>query len=84
VLHYELGTFIGKEVSSGAVFVESLCVVYQEDLIPSKDDVKPLGIIASVIGVEGKRKQAILALKESERRRERLVELSTDYTPGRV
>jgi hypothetical protein len=44
-------------------FVGSLCDVYQEDCVPSKDDVKLLGIIASAIGVEEKRKQAITALK---------------------
>ena len=77
--HYGLGTYIGKVISSGAIFVGSLCVVYQEDRVPSKDDVMLLGIIASAIGVEEKRKQAITTLKESERQYERFVESSTDY-----
>ncbi|HEX9138051.1 MAG TPA: hypothetical protein VF905_14095 [Nitrospirota bacterium] len=55
VLHYWPGTYIGK-VLSGGVFVGSLSVVYMEDCVPSKDDVKLLGIIASAIGVEEKRK----------------------------
>ncbi len=46
-------------------FVGSLCVVYQEDRVPSKDedDMKLPGIIASAIGVGEKRKQAVAALK---------------------
>ncbi len=63
MLHYWLGTYIGKVVSSGGVFVGSFCLVYQEDCVPSKDDVKLPGIIACVIGVEEKSKQAIAALK---------------------
>lgn len=79
MLHCGQGAYIGKVVSSGGVFVRSLCVVYQEDRVPSKDHVKLPGIIASAVGVKEKRKQAITMLKKSERRYGRLVESSTDY-----
>lgn len=62
VLRYRPGTYIGK-VLSGGVFVGLISVVYLEDCVPSKDDVKLLGIIDSAIGVEEKRKQAETALK---------------------
>ena len=44
MLHYRLGSYIGKVVSSSGVFVGSLCIVYQEERVPSKDDVKLLRI----------------------------------------
>ena len=82
VLHYGLGTYIGEVVSCGGVFVASLCIVYQENRVSSKDDVKLMGIIASAIVGEEKRRKAITALKESERRYERLVESLTDNLYG--
>jgi hypothetical protein len=47
-----LGTYIGKIVSSGCVFVGSGCVIYEEDIVPSRDDVKLMGIITFTCVVE--------------------------------
>lgn len=58
VVRYGLQTYVGKAVSFGGAFVGSLCVVYQEDRTPSEDDLNLLGIAASAVGVEEKRKQA--------------------------
>jgi PAS domain S-box-containing protein len=58
VLRYGLKTYIGKPVSFGGVHIGSLCVVYQEDYIPSDEEQRLLGIIAGAIGIEEKRKRA--------------------------
>ena len=58
VMHYGLKTYVGKTVAFGGAMVGSLCIVYQEDFMPSEDDKKFLGIIASAIGVEEERKRA--------------------------
>jgi len=59
---YNLKTYIGKTVSFRDTIIGSLCVVYQEDYIPSEDDKNFLGIVASGIGVEEKRRHAEEAL----------------------
>jgi len=68
VLRYGLKTYVGKPVSFGRVFVGSLCVLYVEDRVLSEEDLEFLGIVASAIGVEEKRKHAEAALRESEGR----------------
>ncbi|MEK7786090.1 MAG: PAS domain S-box protein, partial [Chloroflexota bacterium] len=66
VVRYGLQTYVGKAVSFGGAFVGSLCVVYQEDRTPGEDDLNLLGIAASAVGVEEKRKQAEEALRQAE------------------
>ena len=66
VMCYGLKTYLGKAVSFESTFVGSLCVVYQEDYVPSEDDKRLLAIIAAAIGVEEKRKRAEEALQMSE------------------
>lgn len=58
VLRYGLETYVGKAVCFGGVNVGSLCVVYQEDHVPSEEEKKLLEIIAGAIGIEEKRKRA--------------------------
>ncbi len=62
---YNLKTYIGKGVSFGGTFIGSLCVVYQEDYVPSEDDKNFLGIVASAIGVEERRRHAEEVLRFS-------------------
>jgi two-component system cell cycle sensor histidine kinase/response regulator CckA len=71
---YGLKTYVGKTVFFGVTCVGSLCVVYQEDYVPSEDDKKFLGIIASAIGVEEKRKRAEEILKRSEETAKRMAQ----------
>jgi PAS domain S-box-containing protein len=66
VIAYELQTYVGRAVKFGDACVGSLCVVYQDDFVPSDIDKTLMEIIASAIGVEEKRKQAEEALQESE------------------
>jgi PAS domain S-box-containing protein len=79
VARYGLKTYIGKAVSFGGKFVGSLCVVYQDDRVPSDDELKFLGIVAAAVGVEENRKGTIKALADSENRYKHLIESVTDY-----
>jgi PAS domain S-box-containing protein len=58
VMRYNLKTYVGKAVSFGGVNIGTLCVVYQQDYIPSKDEKQLLGIVAGAISIEEKRKHA--------------------------
>ncbi|MDP3804089.1 MAG: diguanylate cyclase, partial [Candidatus Omnitrophota bacterium] len=59
VAKYNLQTYIGCPVSFGGAYVGSLCAVYQHDFVPSEEDKKIMGIIASAIGNEEERKNAV-------------------------
>ncbi|HWR57572.1 MAG TPA: HD domain-containing phosphohydrolase [Thermodesulfovibrionales bacterium] len=78
VARYKLQTYIGMAVHFGDVHIGSLCVVYQEDFVPSEGDKYFLGIIASAIGVEEKRRLGDEALAASERKYRRLHETMRD------
>jgi len=61
-----LKTYLGEAVSFGGRYMGSLCVVYQRDFVPTEDDNRLLGIIASAIGIEENRhiSKAMLADEE--------------------
>ncbi len=63
ILPNKLKTYIGKSVKFSEKCVGSLCVLYQDDFSPGEDDKRLMGVIASAIGVEEKRRQAEEALK---------------------
>ncbi|HEY9741546.1 MAG TPA: GAF domain-containing protein [Coleofasciculaceae cyanobacterium] len=65
---YQLKTYMGQAVKCQDVYVGALCAVYQQEFVPSEDDKRLLGIIASAISVEEERKQAEdkLALRHRE------------------
>lgn len=65
VARYGLKTYVGKAVSCEGVNVGSLCVVYQDDRVPGPDDLNLLGIAASAVGVEERRRRAKGVLQES-------------------
>jgi len=65
---YKLQTYLGKAVRCNGTNVGSLCVVYQEDRVPTEEDKKLMGIIAAALAVEEERKRAEKALHESEKR----------------
>jgi len=66
VCAYGLATYIGHVVRYGSEPVGSLCVVFQRDFIPTTDDERFLGILASSLGAEEKRRLNENALQESE------------------
>ncbi len=58
VIAYNLKTYVGMAVRLGNDYVGSLCVVYQNDVSPCEDDKMFMGVVASAIAVEERRKRA--------------------------
>ena len=68
VKHYKLETYIGTAVKFDESYIGSLCLVYQKNFSPSEEDKKIIGLLASAIGVEEKRNQALSQVRDSEER----------------
>lgn len=79
VIPYKLQTYIGHPVKFGIDCIGSLCVVYRDDFIPTGEEKKLLGVIASAIGVEEKRRRTEEALRKSENRYKDMLKSITDY-----
>lgn len=73
---YGLRTYMGRCIKFGEKSVGSLCVVYQEDYLPSEDDKRVMSVIASAIGVEEMRKQAREELRETNQRLQAFIQAS--------
>ena len=67
VRDYQLMTYMGHVVRSEGHVLGSLCVVYQADTTPSENEQRLLGIIASAIGNEDKRKQSEEQFRQSQK-----------------
>ena len=80
VKRYGLKTYIGRPVAFDNQFVGSLCVLYKADVTPNSEDLKLLGIAASAIAVEEKRKRAEEQLYNSRQ----MLRLVLDTIPQRV
>jgi PAS domain S-box-containing protein len=61
----KLQTYVGKGVRFGGSDIGSLCVMYRQDYVPTKDDEKLMSIIASAIGVEEARRKEAEMLRET-------------------
>lgn len=70
---YNLRTYVGKAVKLEGKSLGSLCVVYQEDFTPDREDEEILGAIAKAIGVEEERALAAEELRKSREILEALV-----------
>ncbi|MCU7496334.1 MAG: PAS domain S-box protein [Ignavibacteria bacterium] len=79
VARFGLKTYIGKQVSCDGKPAGSLCVVYRDIYTPSQDDLKLLGIAASAIAVEEKRKRAEEELILAKEAAERADQLKSDF-----
>jgi len=66
VAHFRLQTYVGKAVKFDESYIGSLCLVYQKDFSPSEEDKKIIGLLASAIGVEEKRRQTLFQMRDSE------------------
>jgi PAS domain S-box-containing protein len=73
VFQYAMQTYAGYPASCAGVIVGVLCVFYREDVVPSGEELRILGIIASALATEEDRKRA----GEEVRRMQRLEELGT-------
>jgi len=80
VIPYELQTYVGWPVKFDDSYVGSLCTVYQNDFVPTEADTRFMGIIASAIGVEEKRKQDEEALRQYTTQLEALREVGLELT----
>ena len=71
-------TYIGRSVVSEGARAGALCVFYRGDRLVRNEEKEFLGIVASAIRVEEKRREAEAALRKSEEKYRSLVENSTD------
>ncbi|VVB92310.1 Methyl sulfide methyltransferase-associated sensor [uncultured archaeon] len=78
VMAYNLKTYVGQAVRFGEDYVGSLCMVYQNDFYPDDEDKKLMGIIASAIAVEEKRRRAEEELREASLYTRSLIEVNLD------
>lgn len=66
VVRQRLQTYVGKAVRFDHSYIGSLCLAYQNDFNPSEEDRKIISLMASAIGVEEKRRQALLQMQDAE------------------
>ena len=71
---YSLQTYIGQAVKFREEAIGSLCVVYQQDVAPSREDLKLMQALASAVSIEENRRMAMQELRESKERYQLLVE----------
>lgn len=55
VATYQLQTYLGRAVKCQRTAVGSLCVVFQEDFVPTQEDERLMEVIAAAIGIEEER-----------------------------
>lgn len=79
ILQYGIETYIGKSVRFGEDNAGSLCVLFEKDYSPSKNEAHLLEIIASAIGVEEERLQVQRVLEVSEEKYRTMIEHSNDW-----
>ena len=79
ILKLRINTYIGKSVKFGKNNTGSLCVLFENDYSPSKNEIHLLEIIASAIGVEEERMQVQKVLEVSEEKYRTIIEYSNDW-----
>ena len=79
VVPFKLQTYVGKAVKFFDTYLGSLCVVFQDDFVPSAAEKKLMGIIATAIGVEEERKQAKENLRHQTEMHKILMNISSKY-----
>jgi len=66
VSEYNLKTYLGIAVKRKNKSVGSLCVVFQNNFIPEKEDLELMSLIGSAIGTEEERKRAEKDIRDKE------------------
>ncbi|MBD1901581.1 PAS domain S-box protein [Trichocoleus sp. DQ-A3] len=66
VIPYQLQTYVGQAVRCAGEYIGSLCVVYQNQFVPTESDKKLIGIMAAAIGVEEERKREAVVWAQNE------------------
>lgn len=61
-----LQTYVGKAVKFDDSYIGSLLLVYRKDFDPSEEEKKIISLLASAIGIEEKRRQALLQMQDAE------------------
>jgi PAS domain S-box-containing protein len=79
ILQMGIDTCIGKTVKFGKDNAAALCVLFENDYSPSKNEIHLLEIIASAIGVEEERMQVQKVLEVSEEKYRTIIEYSNDW-----
>ena len=78
VKNYKLQTYLGYPIRWNNEIVGSLCAVYQNDYVPTEDDLKLIDIIAGAIEVEEMRKRSEEELRDGEERFRIIFESTSD------
>jgi PAS domain S-box-containing protein len=78
IVPYQLQTYVGKAVRCSGEYVGALCVVYQNNFVPSEADKKLMGIIAAAIGVEEERKREAAVWAQNEAKWRSLLQNSSN------
>lgn len=66
VIPYQLQSYIGQAIRCAGEYIGSLCVVYQNQFVPTESDKKLMGIMVAAIGVEEERKREAVVWAQNE------------------
>jgi len=70
ILRYNLKTYVGQAVKSGDSYIGALCLIYNNDFIPTEEEKKIVGIVTSAIGIEEGRWESEQLLREAKKQAE--------------
>jgi PAS domain S-box-containing protein len=78
IVPHQLQTYVGQAVRCAGEYIGSLCVMYQNNFVPSEADKKLMGIIAAAIGVEEERKKEAIVWAQNEAKWRSLIHNSSN------
>jgi PAS domain S-box-containing protein len=78
IIPYNLDTYVGQAVKCGGEPIGALCVVYQNQFVPSQADKRLMGMIAAAIGIEEERKRESVVWAQNEAKWRSLVQNSSN------
>jgi PAS domain S-box-containing protein len=78
IVPHQLQTYVGQAVRCAGEYIGSVCVMYQNNFVPSEADKKLMGIIAAAIGVEEERKKEAIVWAQNEAKWRSLIHNSSN------